>query len=80
MAKTLKKITFLDPMSDAFSDAVTGAFRAGVDEVVRSDITVGQLRGARGVRHARSDSTVGQLRASHGVRHAKKKKQKKARR
>lgn len=58
MAKTLKKISYLDPMSDAFSDAVTGAFRAGVEEVV----------------HSRSDTTVGQLRGKHGVRHASKKK------
>lgn len=36
MARTPKgkKITFLDPMSDEFSAAMTSAFEEGVDEVV----------------------------------------------
>jgi len=58
MAKTLKKITYLDPMSEEFSAAMTGAFREGVDEVV----------------HTRADYPAVQRRPTHRVRHAKKKK------
>jgi hypothetical protein len=60
MAKTPKtrKITFLDPESEEFSAALTGAFQEGVGEVV----------------HRSADGQIGGLRAVRRVRHAKKKK------